>query len=64
VSVIPKSVRPERLAENLAATAVHLSAEDVQAINGLERHRRYFTGQFWTYPEHQYTAETLWDGEC
>lgn len=64
VSVIPKSVRPERLAENLAAANLRLSAEDQQRINALERHRRYFTGQFWTYPEHQYTPETLWDGEC
>jgi len=63
VSVIPKSVRPERLAENLAASEVQLSAEDLAQIASLDRHRRYFTGQFWTFPEHQYTAETLWDGE-
>jgi alcohol dehydrogenase (NADP+) len=63
ISVIPKSVRPERLAENLAAAQVVLTADDLQKIKGLERHRRYFTGQFWTFPEHHYTAETLWDGE-
>ncbi|MBL8892303.1 MAG: aldo/keto reductase [Planctomycetaceae bacterium] len=63
VSVIPKSVRPERLAENFAATQVQLSEEDTLQIKSLERHRRYFTGQFWTFPEHHYTPETLWDGE-
>lgn len=63
VSVIPKSVRPERLAENFAAAQVQLTADDLMAIKSLERHRRYFTGQFWTFPEHHYTPETLWDGE-
>lgn len=63
VSVIPKSVRPERLAENFAAAHVQLTDDDLRQIKSLERHRRYFTGKFWTFPEHDYTPETLWDGE-
>ncbi len=61
VSLIPKSVRPERLAENLAAAKLALTATDMDEIKQLDRHRRYFSGQFWTFPEHNYTLETLWD---
>ncbi len=63
VAVIPKSVRPERLAENLRAAEVALNDEQLAKLRGLDRHRRYFTGQFWTFPELGYTPETLWDGE-
>jgi alcohol dehydrogenase (NADP+) len=64
VSVIPKSVHPERLQQNLAATEVRLTSEDMSQIRQLDRQRRYFTGQFWTFPEHGYTPQSLWDGEC
>lgn len=35
--VLPKSVRPERQAENLAAAQVRLSAAQIAALDGLER---------------------------
>lgn len=35
--VIPKSVTPARMAENLAATDVHLSASDLSRIDALDR---------------------------
>jgi 2,5-diketo-D-gluconate reductase A len=38
--VIPKSVTPSRIAENWAALAVQLEAEDIDAIDGLERGER------------------------
>lgn len=38
--VIPKSVTPERIAENFAATEVELSDDDVEAITGLNRDER------------------------
>lgn len=60
-SVIPKSVKPQRLAENLEATKLELSAEDVAAIDALDRHRRYVQGGFWCIPGSGYTLETLWD---
>jgi alcohol dehydrogenase (NADP+) len=63
VSVIPKSVRPDRLAENFAAAQVRPEPDDMTKIQRLDRHRRYFSGKFWTFPEHNYTPETLWDGE-
>ena len=36
ISVIPKSARTERLKENLAATELELTAEEVSAIDALE----------------------------
>lgn len=40
-SVIPKTSRPERLRENLAACEFTLSAEQMQAISSLDRGRRF-----------------------
>ena len=39
--VIPKSVTPARIEENLRATGVTLSADDLAAIDGLDRGERY-----------------------
>ena len=43
VACVPKSSRPERLAENLAAEGVapRLTDEDVRAISALDKHRRF-----------------------
>jgi 2,5-diketo-D-gluconate reductase A len=35
--VIPKSARPERMAENLAVLDFALSAEEIASIDGLDR---------------------------
>ena len=40
-AVIPKTSRPERLRENLAACDVSLSSEQMQAISSLDRGRRF-----------------------
>lgn len=60
-SVIPKSVRADRLAENLAAAELELEPEDVERIAGLDRGHRYLTGEIWTRGKSPYTAESLWD---
>lgn len=62
-SVIPKSVRPERLAQNLAAKDLVLGEADMAAIAALDRHRRYVTGTEWTKLNSPYTLEIVWDGE-
>jgi D-xylose reductase len=40
-SVIPKTSRPERLRENLAAADFSLSTEQMRAISGLDQRRRF-----------------------
>ena len=40
-AVIPKTSRPERLAENLAIFDFELSAEQMAVITGLDRHQRF-----------------------
>lgn len=61
IIVIPKSSSPERLKENLEAADMHLKPEDLERIDRLDRHRRYYTGSAWTLPGSGYTMETLWD---
>lgn len=59
-SVIPKSVNPERMRENLAAADVRLDREDMQAIAALDRDYRYVTGKFWAIEGSPYTMADLW----
>ena len=60
-AVIPKSVRPERLASNLAATALQLSNEELERIAGLDRQHRFVDGGFWELPGGPYRRSELWD---
>lgn len=59
-AVIPKSVSPARLAENLAAAEVELAPEDMKAIDGLDRSHRFIDGTFWVKEGGPYTLESLW----
>lgn len=59
-AVIPKSVTPARLAENLAAAEGELAPEDMEAIAGLDRSQRFLDGSFWVKPGGPYTLESLW----
>ncbi len=61
IAVIPKSVNPARMKQNLAATEVSLSEEDVQEIAGLDRARRYLAGDFFAFEGSPYTLANLWD---
>lgn len=60
-SVIPKSVNPQRLRENLAAADIELSANEMNQINHLDQHYRYIKGDFWCLENSDYTLENLWD---
>ena len=60
-SVIPKSVNPVRLKENLEAADIELSADEMQKMNSLDLHYRYIKGDFWCLEGSNYTLENLWD---
>ncbi len=60
-AVIPKSVNPERIKENLAAADVPLTEEDMGAIASLDMHRRYLDGSFWAVEGSSYSIASLWD---
>jgi alcohol dehydrogenase (NADP+) len=61
-SVIPKSVNPGRIVENLATLRQgELSNDDMAAIEQLNVDRRFVGGEFWTPQGSPYTLKTLWD---
>ncbi|KYZ84583.1 aldehyde oxidoreductase [Alcanivorax sp. KX64203] len=60
-AVIPKSVNPERLRQNLAAADLELDDGDMDRIAALDKHRRYVSGANWAQPGSPYTLENLWD---
>lgn len=59
--VIPKSVNPGRLQENLLAADLQLEASDLQAINALEQGYRFVDGSFFEAPGSPYTVAGLWN---
>lgn len=61
LSVIPKSVNPGRIAENLKAESIELSGDDMDRIHTLEKGFRYVTGSFWVSDGGPYTMDNIWD---
>ena len=60
-AVIPKSVAPSRIQQNLAAAEVSLTTENLKTIEECDRHRRYVDGTFWCFEGSPYTLESLWN---
>lgn len=60
-AVIPKSVTPSRIRENLDAASLRLDEDDMARIAKLDRHRRYVDGAFWAIEGSPYSLATLWD---
>jgi alcohol dehydrogenase (NADP+) len=60
-SVIPKSVNPERLKQNLESADIELSNDEMEKMNSLDLHYRYIKGDFWCLEGSDYTLENLWD---
>lgn len=59
--VIPKSVNPGRMLENLRAASLSLCDRDIQKIDALDKHRRYISGQHYNLPGSPYTPKKIWD---
>ncbi len=60
-AIIPKSVNPERLAQNFKAQNITLDEEDMSMISALDEGYRYVDGSFWEGPGSPYSAADLWD---
>jgi alcohol dehydrogenase (NADP+) len=58
--VIPKSVKPHRIAENFAAQSVALNTHDMASIASLSCNLRITTGNLWTMDGSPYTTDYLW----
>jgi alcohol dehydrogenase (NADP+) len=62
-AVIPKSVHPERLAENLAAATMGLNKDEMARLDAIDGEQRLIDGRFWCLEGGPYTMANLWDGE-
>jgi alcohol dehydrogenase (NADP+) len=60
-AVIPKSVNPERMKQNLDAADMSLTKEDVAEIVVIDRNRRYVDGEFWVFKGGSYSIANIWD---
>lgn len=60
-AAVPKSVNPVRMQQNLAAYELSLTLNDMQAMAALDRHHRFFGGEFWAMKGSPYTLANLWD---
>lgn len=58
--VIPKSVTPSRISENLKAQEIILQPGEMLKITELNMDFRYVDGRFFTKPGSPYTQEDLW----
>lgn len=59
--VLPKSVTPSRIEENLKGCQVNLDGDDMAKINEIKTRARY-VDQRWSLPIHG-NIEELWDAE-
>jgi len=60
-AVIPKSVQRPRLAANLAAAQLQLSAAELDRLAQLDRGQRFIDGRFVELPGGPYSQANLWD---
>lgn len=59
--VIPKSVNPDRLRQNLAAADLTLDQQDMEDIATLDQSYRFVDGSFFEGPGSPYTLRNIWD---
>ena len=61
IAVIPKSTNKKRLEENFRAGELRLTTQDIERINALDQHHRYFTGDFFGGKCSPYSREEIFD---
>lgn len=61
LSVIPKAVQPEHIAENHRAFDLTLSDADHEALAALDGGHRYIDGSFWAMEGSPYSVAGIWD---
>ena len=59
-SVIPKSIDPQRMLENLASVHVELDSNDREMINGISYVQRYVNPKAWFKNNSPYTENIVW----
>lgn len=60
-AVIPKSVNPKRLKQNLKAAAIELTEDEMEQIRNLDKYYRFVDGTFWEMEGGPYTTKWLWN---
>jgi len=63
VAVIPKSVNEGRLKQNLEASDIELSDDEMDQIAEIQVDFRYIDGSLWTIEGSPYTMDDLWEEE-
>ncbi len=58
--VIPKSVNPARIKQNFEASMLILTAEDMQAMEQIDKGFRYVNGSFFVFEGGPYSVEDIW----
>lgn len=59
-SVIPKSVNPVRLLQNLEAADLELTSEDMKRLAAINKNHRYINGNLWVQKGSPYSLDFLW----
>lgn len=59
--VIPKSVNPERMKQNLAAADLQLTQEEMAQLKELDLNRRYVDGSLWAMPGSPYSIAQVFE---
>ena len=61
--MIPKSVKPSRIAENLKSTELKLDADDMQQLLEVDKNYRYVNAKNWVKQE-DIDRDIVWDVEA
>ena len=61
IATIPKSVKPQRLRENLAAAEIVLKQPHMERIAALDQNYRFINGSFWAMEGSPWSLQSIWD---